>query len=157
MFFSSCRACDQAQVTACSRALRRLTPSSTAGCGIVRSCGARQGLSSGIVYLYRRDSAGDYVLSQRLTANASAVTGFGAAMALAADGSILLGARPLPKCGCANPALHFVPCGTCGSARLMHVINLGNLGFTRDLNGVRCEQWASRTRRWTPARRRTRS
>lgn len=54
--------------------------------------GTLQGLSSGIVYLYRQDSAGKFVLSQRLTANASAVTGFGASMALAADGSLLLGA-----------------------------------------------------------------
>ena len=48
------------------------------------------------MYLYRQDSAGKFVLSQRLTANASAVTGFGASMALAADGSILLGAPYTP-------------------------------------------------------------
>ncbi|KAK9831984.1 hypothetical protein WJX81_006039 [Elliptochloris bilobata] len=62
--------------------------------GVCAADGLGQGLSSGIVYLYRRDPSGNYVLSQRLTANASAVTGFGAAMALAADGSILLVGQP---------------------------------------------------------------
>jgi len=53
-----------------------------------------QGLSTGIIYLYRRNTSGGFTLSQRLAANASDVTGFGAAFALATDGSVLLAGQP---------------------------------------------------------------
>ena len=80
-----------------------------------RCCGTPQGLSSGIVYLYRQDSSGKFVLSQRLTANASAVTGFGASMALAADGSILLGDPWILPRFC--PDFVYM---TCGSGMTIH-------------------------------------
>ncbi len=79
------------------------------------SCRRAQGLSTGVVYLYRRGTGpGSYVLSQRLTANASAVTGFAAAIALAADGSVLLASQAddaADGSGAAYPTLTFVDVG----------------------------------------------
>jgi hypothetical protein len=78
-------------------------------------CRRAQGLSTGVVYLYRRGAGpGSYVLSQRLTANASAVTGFAAAIALAADGSVLLASQADDAAdggGAAYPTLTFVDVG----------------------------------------------